>query len=89
MAWLAVQACQEVGAVVGLIHEMDTWECTATDLLTTLDGTCDEVAVDATRLSKALNKLASQLAGRGITAERLPRGGKRGLRLHRRQFPNQ
>ena len=78
-----------VDAVVGLIHERDTWEGTATDLLTTLDGTCDEVAVDATRLSKALNKLASQLAVRSITAERLPRGRKRGLRLHRRQFPNQ
>ena len=71
------------------MHERDIWEGTATDLVTTLDGTCDEVAVDATRLSKALNKLASQLVVRGITEERLPRGRELGLRLHRLQFPNQ
>ena len=70
-------------AVTTMMQDRDTWEGTATDLLTTLDGKCDEVPVDATRLSKALSKLASQLEGAGITLERLTRGKQRTLRLCR------
>ena len=67
-------------AVITLMQDRDTWEGTATDLLTTLDGKCDEVLVDATRLSKALSKLVSQLEGAGIRLERLTRGRQRTLR---------
>ena len=59
----------------------DVWEGTATELLEVLDGSADYMPPDATRLSRMLNKLASQLAVRGITVEWLPRGRKRGLRL--------
>ena len=70
-------------AVTTLMQDRDTWEGTATDLLTTLDGKCDEVPVDATRLSKTLSKLVSQLEGAGIRLERLTRGRQRTLRLCR------
>ena len=70
-------------AVTAMMQDRDTWEGTATDLLTTLDGKCDEVPVDATRLSKALSKLVSQLEGAGIRLERLTRGRQRTLRLCR------
>ena len=70
-------------AVTTMMQDRDTWEGTATDLLTTLDGKCDEVPVDATRLSKTLSKLVSQLEGAGIRLERLTRGRQRTLRLCR------
>ena len=72
-----------VDAVTTLMQDRDTWEGTTSELLTTLDGKCDEVPVDATRLSKALSKLVSQLEGAGITLEHLTRGRQRTLRLCR------
>ena len=46
----------------------------AKGLLTTLDGTCDEVPVDATCLSKVLNKLAAQLACEGYNCREIAKG---------------
>ena len=43
----------------------------------------DDLPADATRLSKSLNKLASSLAVRGITVERMKRGKQRGIKLRR------
>ena len=60
----------------------DIWEGTSSELLEMLVG--DDIPVDATRLSKALTKLASQIAVRGVTLERMPRGKQRGIRLVRR-----
>ena len=55
-------------------QDRNTWEGTAADLLTTLDGARDDLPVDATKISKALTKLASQLEGAWITLERLTQG---------------
>ena len=69
---------------VGLMQGMDTWEGTANELLVMLDGATAELPVDATRLSKALNKLASQLAVRGVAVEHVKTAKRRGIRLLRR-----
>ena len=58
-------------AVVGLVEELGTVECTATELLKQLEGVADELPQDATRLSRALTGLASQLAARSIVLERV------------------
>ena len=71
-------------AVKTLLDGLDVWEGTATELLSTLGGTCDGLPADGTRLSKTLFKLASQLAVRGVSVERLRRGKQRGIRLVRR-----
>ena len=72
-------------AVKTLLDGQDrVWEGTATELLSTLEGTYEGLPVDGTRLSKALFKLASQLAVRGISVERLRRGKQHGIRLVRR-----
>ena len=60
------------------------WEGTASELLSTLESATDDLRVDATRLSKALSKLALQLALRGIVVERMTKGRQCGLRLLRR-----
>ena len=70
-------------AVVAFMDGQDVWEGTATELLSTLEGTCDGLPADGTRLSKSLFKLASQLAARDISVERLPRSRQRGIRLAR------
>ncbi len=71
-------------AVAGLMQGMDTWEGTASELLAMLDGATPELPVDATRLSKALNKLASQLAVRGVSVEHVKTAKRRDIRLLRR-----
>ena len=71
-------------AVADLMHERSTWEGTASELQSTLEGATDDLPADATRLSKALSKLASQLAVRGVIVERMTRGRQRGIRLARR-----
>ena len=71
-------------AVADLMHERSTWEGTVSELLSTLEGATDDLPADATRLSKALSKLASQLAVRGVIVERMTRGRQRGIRLTRR-----
>ena len=72
-----------VDAVAGLMQGRDTWEGTASELLVMLDG-APELPVDATRLSKALNKLASQLAVRGVSVEHVKTAKRRDIRLLRR-----
>ena len=69
-------------AVINFMDGRDIWEGTSSELLEMLVG--DDIPVDATRLSKALTKLASQIAVRGVTLERMPRGKQRGIRLVRR-----
>lgn len=71
-------------AVKTFMDGQDVWEGTATELLSTLEGTYESLPADGTRLSKALFKLASQLAVRGVSVERLRRGKQRGIRLYRR-----
>ena len=71
-------------AVADLMQERSTWEGTVSELLSTLEGATDDLPGDATRLSKALGKLASQLAVRGVVVERMTRGRQRGIRLTRR-----
>ena len=71
-------------AVVALVEELGTVECTATELLNKLQGVADELPQDATRLSKALTGLASQLAARGIVMERIKTTQGRVIRLVRR-----
>ena len=71
-------------AVKSFMDGQDVWEGTATELLSTLEGTCEGLPADGTRLSKTLFKLASQLAVRGVSVERLPRGRQRWIRLTRR-----
>jgi hypothetical protein len=71
-------------AVKSFMDGQDVWEGTATELLSTLEGTYEGLPADGTRLSKTLFKLASQLAVRGISVERLRRGKQRGIRLYRR-----
>ena len=69
---------------VGLMQGMDTWEGTANELLVMLDGATAELPVDATRLSKALNKLASQRPVMGAVVEHVKTAKRRGIRLLRR-----
>ena len=71
-------------AVVVFMDGSGACEGTASELLSTLESATDDLRVDATRLSKALSKLASQLALRGIVVERMMRGRQRGIRLARR-----
>ena len=71
-------------AVADLMQERSTWEGTASELLSTLASATEDLPVDATRLSKELSKLASQLAVRGVVVERMTRGRQRGIRLARR-----
>ncbi len=71
-------------AVADLMQERSTWEGTASELLSTLESATDDLPVDATRLSKELSKLASQLALKGVVIERMTRGRQRGIRLTRR-----
>ena len=71
-------------AVVAFMDGRQTWEGTASELLSTLGPLATELPADGTRLSKELFGLASQLAARGIGIERLPRGRQRGIRLVRR-----
>ena len=73
-----------IDAVADLMQERSTWEGTVSELLSTLEGATDDLPADATRLSKALGKLASQLAVRGVVVERMTRGRQRGIRLTRR-----
>ena len=73
-----------VDAVAGLMQGRDSWEGTASELLVMLDGATPELPVDATRLSKALNKLASQLVVRGVVVEHVKTAKRRGIRLLRR-----
>ena len=68
--------------VINFMDGRDIWEGTSSELLEMLVG--DDIPVDATRLSKRLTKLASQIAVRGITLERMPRGKQRGISLVRR-----
>ena len=70
--------------VKSFMDGQDVWEGTATELLSTLEGTYEGLPADGTRLSKTLFKLASQLAVRGVSVERLRRGKQRGIRLYRR-----
>jgi hypothetical protein len=58
-----------------------TWRGTASDLLSVLDGKTGELPVDGTRLSKRLNKLASQLLAMGIVMERVKSAKKREILL--------
>ena len=67
-------------AVVGLMHERDTWACTASELRATLNGTCGELPVDVTRLSKALNKLSLQLASKGFVVDHTKTAKRRIIR---------
>ena len=70
--------------VVVFMDGRQTWEGTASELLSTLGPLATELPADGTRLSKELFGLASQLAARGIGIERLPRSRQRGIRLVRR-----
>ena len=70
--------------MVAFMDGRQTWEGTASELLSTLGPLATELPTDGTRLSKELFGLASQFAARGIGIERLPRGRQRGIRLVRR-----
>ncbi len=70
-------------AVVNLMDGVATWRGTASDLLSVLDGKTGELPVDGTRLSKRLNKLASQLLAMGIVMERVKSAKKREILLER------
>ena len=47
----------------------DYWRGTATDLLYLLEGKTNDIAVDATRLSKRLNNIASHLLNKDVVVE--------------------
>jgi len=71
-------------AVADLMQDRSTWEGTVSELLSTLEGATDDLPADATRLSKELSKLTSQLALKGVVIERMTRCRQRGIRLTRR-----
>ena len=70
--------------MVSLVDEAGTVECTASKLLEQLQGLADDLPQDATRLSRTLTGLASQLAARGIVLERVKTSKGRVIRLLRR-----
>ena len=61
------------------------WRGTASDLLHALEGKTNDIPVDATRLSKQLNNIASQLLDNDVVVERVKYAKKREIVL-RRQF---
>ena len=71
-------------AVVAMLNEKQVWEGPASELLFELEPLASGLPPDGTRMSKELFGLASRLAARGITVERMPRGRRRGIRLYRR-----
>ena len=56
----------QCNSLLNAVVELVGWTGTATELLSRLRGSVDDVPVDATRLSKALKMLASPLADSGI-----------------------
>ena len=70
--------------MVAFMDGRETWEGTASELLSTQEPLGTKLPADGTRLSKELFGLASQQAARGIGIERLPRSRQRGIRLVRR-----
>ena len=71
-------------AVVKLMDDSKSWDGTATELLSILNGSVDGIPGDATRLSKALAKLASSLSDAGITVARTRTKHARRISITRR-----
>ena len=71
-------------AVVKLMDDSKSWDGTATELLSILNGSVDGIPGDATRLSKALAKLASPLSDAGITVARTRTKHARRISITRR-----
>ena len=71
-------------AVVKLMDDSKSWDGTATELLSILNGSADGIFGDATRLSKALAKLASSLSDAGITVARTRTKHARRISITRR-----
>ena len=73
-----------LNAVVELVRDRGSWNGTATELLSRLNGSVDGIPGDATRLSKALAKLASSLSDAGITVARTRTKHARRISITRR-----
>ena len=71
-------------AIVELMDDMESWDGTATELLSRLNGSVDGIPGDATRLSKALAKLASPLSDAGITVAKTRTKHARRISITRR-----
>ena len=72
-------------AVVELMQDRDTWEGTASELLTVLASSTDDVPANAARLSRDINGIEQELSVRNIGIERTRDYRRRGVRLFRRQ----
>ena len=72
-------------AVVELMQDRDTWEGTASELLTVLASSTDDVPASAARLSRDINGIEQGLSVRSIGIERTRDYRRRGVRLFRRQ----
>ena len=72
-------------AVVELMQDRDTWEGTASELLTVLADSTDDVPASAARLSRDINGIEQGLSVRSIGIERTRDYRRRGVRLFRRQ----
>ena len=72
-------------AVVELMQDRDTWEGTASELLTVLASSTDDLPASAARLSRDINGIEHELSVRNIGIERTRDYRRRGVRLFRRQ----
>ena len=72
-------------AVVELMQDRDTWEGTASELLTVLADSTDDVPASAARLSREINGIEQELSVRNIGIERTRDYRRRGVRLFKRQ----
>ena len=72
-----------IDALADMMQEVEAWDGTA-ELLSILNGSVDGIFGDATRISKALTKLASPLSDAGITVARTRTKNARGISITRR-----
>ena len=72
-------------AVVELMQDRDVWEGTASELLTVLANSTDDLPASAARLSRDINGIEHEPSVRNIGIERTRDYRRRGVRLFRRQ----
>ena len=70
-----------VDTLVEFMADKTVWDGTASELHMTLEHYAVDLPGDANRLSKALSKLASLIAAKGVVLERTRVAQRRGIRM--------
>ncbi len=77
----AITSVPLVDTLVEFMADKTVWDGTATELHMTLENYAVDLPGDATRLSKALSKLASLIEAEGVFLERTRVAQRRGIRM--------